>query len=63
MKLTTGSPRALSDYLNVALAASGDATAPRRAVLDYVASLTDHQALELHRVLRGGLVDVAGGFV
>ncbi|ROS21802.1 deoxyguanosinetriphosphate triphosphohydrolase family protein [Cellulomonas sp. PhB150] len=56
-------PQTLSEYIDNALQESDSALAPRRAVLDYVASLSDHQAIELHRVLRGGLVDLAGGFV
>ena len=37
--------------------------AKARAVLDYVAGLSDLQAVELHRVLRGGHLDLAGALV
>lgn len=37
--------------------------ARKRALIDYVASLTDLQAIELDRVLTGGYVDLSGGFL
>lgn len=57
-------PPALRGFVQIAEAAGyGRTFARSRGVVDYVASLTDLQAIELHRILTGGHVDLSGGLL